>query len=255
MLLCVNVGNSNVVIGLSDGHDWLAHWRVRTIRNQMPDEYAMLLKSLLRDGGHDLSAVDRIVLASVVPPLTTVFSEVLANHVNARVLMVSPDIRTGLQIRIDNPRELGADLLANAVAAYQRYRGACIVVDFGTATTFSAVSAKGDFEGVAIAVGLGVAAEALTSATSQLPRVSLSAPAHAIGKNTVQSMQSGLVLGHIGLVEGVLRRMKSELGGEAQVIATGGHSRVLAPLSPEINDLDPWLTLDGLRLLHLLNPV
>jgi len=129
------------------------------------------------------------------------------------------------------------------------------VVDFGTATTFSAVSAKGDFEGVAIAVGLGVAAEALTSATSQLPRVSLSAPAHAIGKNTVQSMQSGLVLGHIGLVEGVLRRMKSELGGEAQVIATGGHSRVLAPLSPEINDLDPWLTLDGLRLLHLLNPV
>ncbi|OQB27401.1 MAG: Type III pantothenate kinase [Chloroflexi bacterium ADurb.Bin180] len=255
MLLCVNVGNSNVVIGLADGHDWLAHWRVRTIRNQMPDEYAMLLKSLLRDGGHDLSAVDRIVLASVVPPLTTVFSEVLANHVNARVLMVSPDIRTGLQIRIDNPRELGADLLANAVAAYQRYRGACIVVDFGTATTFSAVSAKGDFEGVAIAVGLGVAAEALTSATSQLPRVSLSAPAHAIGKNTVQSMQSGLVLGHIGLVEGVLRRMKSELGGEAQVIATGGHSRVLAPLSPEINDLDPWLTLDGLRLLHLLNPV
>ncbi|HQJ51980.1 MAG TPA: type III pantothenate kinase [Anaerolineae bacterium] len=255
MLLCVNVGNSNVVIGLADGHDWLAHWRVRTIRNQMPDEYAMLLKSLLRDGGHDLSAVDRIVLASVVPPLTTVFSEVLANHVNARVLMVSPEIRTGLQIRIDNPRELGADLLANAVAAYQRYRGACIVVDFGTATTFSAVSAKGDFEGVAIAVGLGVAAEALTSATSQLPRVSLSAPAHAIGKNTVQSMQSGLVLGHIGLVEGVLRRMKSELGGEAQVIATGGHSRVLAPLSPEINDLDPWLTLDGLRLLHLLNPV
>lgn len=255
MLLCVNVGNSNVVIGLADGHDWLAHWRVRTIRNQMPDEYAMLLKSLLRDGGHDLSAVDRIVLASVVPPLTTVFSEVLANHVSARVLMVSPDIRTGLQIRIDNPRELGADLLANAVAAYQRYRGACIVVDFGTATTFSAVSAKGDFEGVAIAVGLGVAAEALTSATSQLPRVSLSAPAHAIGKNTVQSMQSGLVLGHIGLVEGVLRRMKSELGGEAQVIATGGHSRVLAPLSPEINDLDPWLTLDGLRLLHLLNPV
>lgn len=254
MLLCVNVGNSNVVIGLADGHDWLAHWRVRTIRNQMPDEYAMLLKSLLRDGGHDLSAVDRIVLASVVPPLTTVFSEVLANHVSARVLMVSPDIRTGLQIRIDNPRELGADLLANAVAAYQRYRGACIVVDFGTATTFSAVSAKGDFEGVAIAVGLGVAAEALTSATSQLPRVSLSAPAHAIGKNTVQSMQSGLVLGHIGLVEGVLRRMKSELGGEAQVIATGGHSRVLAPLSPEINDLDPWLTLDGLRLLHLLNP-
>ena len=230
MLLCVNVGNSNVVIGLADGHDWLAHWRVRTIRNQMPDEYAMLLKSLLRDGGHDLSAVDRIVLASVVPPLTTVFSEVLANHVNARVLMVSPDIRTGLQIRIDNPRELGADLLANAVAAYQRYRGACIVVDFGTATTFSAVSAKGDFEGVAIAVGLGVAAEALTSATSQLPRVSLSAPAHAIGKNTVQSMQSGLVLGHIGLVEGVLRRMKSELGGEAQVIATGGHSRVLACL-------------------------
>lgn len=254
MLLCVNVGNSNVVIGLSDGRDWLAHWRVRTIRNQMPDEYAMIIKSLLRDGGYALSAVDRIVLASVVPPLTTVFNELFKNYVDVNVLMVSPDIQTGLQIRIDNPRELGADLLANAVAAYQRYRGACIVVDFGTATTFSAVGANGDFEGVAIAVGLGVAADALSSATSQLPRVSLTAPASAIGKNTVHSMQSGLVLGHIGLVEGVLRRMKSELGGDARVIATGGYSRVLAPLSPEINALDPWLTLDGLRILHELNP-
>jgi type III pantothenate kinase len=248
------VGNSNVVIGLSDGRDWLAHWRVRTIRNQMPDEYAMLLKSLLRDGGYDLSAIDRIVLASVVPPLTTVFTELFKNYVDVGLLMVGPDIKTGLQIRIDNPRELGADLLSNAVAAYQRYRGACIVVDFGTATTFSAVSSTGDFEGVAIAVGMGVAAEALSSATSQLPRVSLSPPTRAIGKNTVQSMQSGLVLGHIGLVEGILRRMKGELGGEARVIATGGFSRVLAPLSPEIDSLDPWLTLDGLRILHQLNP-
>jgi type III pantothenate kinase len=255
MLLCVNVGNSNIVFGLSDGQDWLAHWRVRTIRNQMPDEYAVLLKSLLRDGGFELGSVDRIVLASVVPPLTTIFNEVFKSYVDVNLLQVGPDVHTGLQIRIDNPHELGADLLADAVAAYHRCRGACIVVDFGTATTFSAVGAGGDFRGVAIAVGLGVAAEALSSATSQLPRVGLTPPPRAIGTNTIHSMQSGLILGHIGLVEGLLRRMKTELGGEVHVVATGGYSRVLAPLTPEINALDPWLTLDGLRIIHQLNPV
>lgn len=254
MLLCVNVGNSNIVFGLWDGQSWLNHWRVRTIREQMPDEYAVLLKALLRDGGYGLQAIERIVLASVVPPLTNIFCELFKNYMDAEPLMVGPNVKTGLRIAIDNPRELGADLVADAVAAFHRFRSACIVVDFGTATTFSAVSREGDFEGVAIAVGLGVAAEALSSATSQLPRVSLTAPRNAIGKNTIQSMQSGLILGHIGLVEGLLRKMKSELGGTAQVVATGGYSRILAPLTPEINALDPWLTLDGLRIIHDLNP-
>jgi type III pantothenate kinase len=254
MLLCVNVGNSNIVLGLWDGEAWCAHWRVRTIRNQMPDEYAVLLKALLRDRGYDLNTVTRVVMASVVPPLTTVFGELLQRYMNAEPLLVSPKVNTGLRIRIDNPHELGADLLADAVAAYHRFHTACIVVDFGTATTFSAVSKEGDFEGVSIAIGLGVAMEALAGATAQLPRVSLVPSLHAIGKNTIRSMQSGLVLGHVGLVEGLVRRMRTELGGEAQVIATGGLSSIIAPLTPEINILDPWLTLDGLRIICELNP-
>jgi type III pantothenate kinase len=263
MLLCVNVGNSNIVLGLWDGEGWCAHWRVRTIRNQMPDEYGVLLKALLRDSGYGLEVITRIVVASVVPPLTTVFSELFERylprhsgtaHQAVTPLWIGPDVNTGLRICIDNPYELGADLLADAVAAYQRFRSACIVVDFGTATTFSAVSKEGNFEGVAIAIGLGVAAEALAGATAQLPRVSLIPSLRAIGKNTIQSMQSGLVLGHVGLVEGLIRRMRAELGGEAQVIATGGLSSIIAPLTPEINTLDPWLTLDGLRIISELNP-
>jgi len=254
MLLCVNVGNSNIVLGLWDGEGWCAHWRVRTIRNQMPDEYAVLLKALLRDSGYDLKNITRVVMASVVPPLTTVFGELLQRYLDAEPLLVGSKVKTGLRICIDNPHELGADLLADAVAAYHRFRDACIVADFGTATTFTAVSKEGDLEGVSIAIGLGVAMEALAGATAQLPRVSLVPSLHAIGKNTTRSMQSGLVLGHVGLVEGLIRRMRAELGGEAQVIATGGLSSIIAPLTPEINVLDPWLTLDGLRIIHELNP-
>jgi type III pantothenate kinase len=262
MLLCVNVGNSNIVLGLWDGESWCAHWRVRTIRNQMPDEYAVLLKALLRDSGYEPEDITRIAIASVVPPLTTVFGELFERYLppegkrrqGAEPLWVGPDVHTGLRISIDNPHELGADLLADAVAAYHRFHSACIVVDFGTATTLSAVSGQGDFEGVSIAIGLGVAMEALAGSTAQLPRVSLVPSLRAIGKNTIQSMQSGLVLGHVGLVEGLIRRMRAELGGEAQVIATGGLSSIIAPLTPEINVLDPWLTLDGLRVISELNP-
>jgi type III pantothenate kinase len=249
MLLCIDIGNTNIVLGLWHDGDWRAHWRVRTVRDQMPDEYAMLLKALLRDGGFEMADITRVVLASVVPPLTTIFTELFARYLGDATLIVGPGVRTGLRIRIDNPVELGADLVANAVAAYDRFRCACIIVDFGTATTFSAVSKEGDFLGVAIAPGLGVAAEALSSRTAQLPRVSLVPPHAAIGKNTVHSMQSGLVFGYVGLVEGLILRIRSELGGSAQVVATGGLSRVLAPLSDQITAVDPWLTLEGLRLI------
>ncbi len=254
MLLCIDIGNTNIVLGLWHDGDWRAHWRVRTVRDQMPDEYAMLLKALLRDGGFEIADIARVVLASVVPPLTTIFTELFARYLGDATLIVGPGVRTGLRIRIDNPVELGADLVANAVAAYDRFRCACIIVDFGTATTFSAVSKEGDFLGVAIAPGLGVAAEALSSRTAQLPRVSLVPPSAAIGKNTVHSMQSGLVFGYVGLVEGLILRIRSELGGSAQVVATGGLSRVLAPLSDQITAVDPWLTLEGLRLIAERNP-
>jgi type III pantothenate kinase len=254
MLLCISIGNSNVTLGLWDPNRWLAHWRIRTVRDQMPDEYSILLKALLRDGGCELRAITRVVLASVVPPLTPVFAELARRYFATEPLVVGPGIRTGLRIRIDNPVELGAVLVADAVAAYDRLRGACIVADFGTATTFSAVSARGDLEGVSIACGLGVAAEALASRTAQLPRVSLVAPPAAIGKNTIHSMQSGLILGYIGLVNELIRRIRVELGGEAQVIATGGLSGIVAPLTTEIDTVDPWLTLDGLRIISARNP-
>jgi len=253
MLLCVDIGNTNIVLGLWNGKQWLVHWRVRTVRDKMPDEYAILLRALLRESGYELQTIKRVVIASVVPPLTTVFSELFQRYLRTKPLVIEPGVRTGLRICIDNPVELGADLVADAVAAYHRFRSACIVVDFGTATTFSAISKEGDFMGVAIAPGLGLAAEALSSRTAQLPRVSLVPPPAAIGKNTVHSMQSGLVLGYVGLVEGLIRRIRTELGGEAQVVATGGLSSILAPLTSEINIVDPWLTLEGLRLISERN--
>ena len=253
MLLCVDIGNTNIVLGLWDGGEWLSHWRIRTDRDKMPDEYAVLLKALLAGRDYELRAISRVVMASVVPPLTTVFRKLFTSYVGAEPLVVGPGVRTGLRIRIDNPVELGADLVADAVAAYDRFRNVCIIVDFGTATTFSAVTELGDFVGVAIALGLGVSADALASRTAQLPRVTLTPPPAAIGKNTVHSMQSGLVFGYVGLVDGLIRRIRAELGGEAQVIATGGLSSILAPLTNEIQVVDPWLTLEGLRLISELN--
>jgi type III pantothenate kinase len=253
MLLCVDIGNTNIVLGLWDTRQWLAHWRVWTIREKMADEYNVLLKALLQNDGYKIKSITRVIISSVVPPLTPVFKELFTRYPWIEVLTVAPGVRTGLRIRIDNPVELGADLVADAVAAYHRFRSACIIVDFGTATTFSAVSKEGDFLGVAIAPGVGVAADALVNHTSQLMRVALVPPPAVIGKNTVHSMQSGLIFGYVGLVEGMIRRIRAELGGEAQVVATGGLSSVLAPLTKEIDAVDPWLTLEGLRLISELN--
>jgi type III pantothenate kinase len=253
MLLCIDIGNTNIVLGLWAEGRWAAHWRVRTAREQMPDEYLILMQALLRESGHTMSDIHDAIIGSVVPPLTTVFSELFERYASVKPLVVGPGVRTGLRIKIDNPVELGADLVANAVAAFERFRSSCIVVDFGTATTFSAVSGDGSFVGVAIALGLGVAGEALASRTAQLPRVSLEPPPAAIGKNTIHSMQSGLMLGYVGLAEGLIHRIRIELGGEAQVIATGGLARRLASLSDEIGLVDPWLTLEGLRIISERN--
>jgi len=249
MLLCIDIGNTNLVLGLWKGNKWLARWRVRTDREKMPDEYTLLLKALLDDRGYDLRSVTRVVLGSVVPRLKKVFQELFEQYLGINPLILGPGVKTGLRILIDNPVELGADLVADAVAAYHRLHTACIIVDFGTATTFSAVSGNGDFLGVAIAPGLEVAADALSSSTAQLPRISLTAPPKAIGTNTVHSMQSGLIYGYVGLIEGLIRRIRQELGEGAQVVATGGLSLVLAPYTREFNLVDPELTLDGLRII------
>jgi len=254
MLLAIDIGNTNVVFGLHADGGWMAHWRVRTVRDQMPDEYGILISDLLRDRDIGLSGIRRVILSSVVPPLTGVFRELCERYLGHSPLVLGPGVRTGLNIRTDNPAEVGADLIANAVAAYDLIRGHCIVVDFGTATTFSAVAEPGEFLGVAIAPGLGLAADALSGRTAQLPRVQLAAPATAIGKNTVHSMQSGLVFGYAGLVEGLIRRLRSELASEARVIATGGLSQIFAPLTDQIDVVEPWLTLEGLRLIAERNP-
>ena len=249
MLLCIDIGNTNLVFGLWDGGKWLDHWRVRTVRNKMPDEYAMLLKTLLTERGYALKDVGRVAIACVVPRLKTVFQELFLRYFGIEPLIIGPGVRTGLKIRIDNPVELGADLVADAVAAYSRFNTACIIVDFGTATTFSAVSKEGEFMGVAIAPGIEVAADALSSKAAQLPRINLVAPPKAIGTNTIHSMQSGLIYGYIGLVEGLIHRIREEIGGEASVIATGGLSKVLAPLTNKIEEIDADLTLEGLRII------
>jgi type III pantothenate kinase len=259
MLLAIDVGNTNIAFGIYDpravqpredrGNHWAHHWRIQTAPDKMPDEYAVLFRSLLREADLCLEDIQRVVLSSVVPALTTTLSEMFESQTEANLLIVGPGVRTGLRIRTDNPTEVGGDLVANAVAAHARFQCNCIVVDFGTALTFTAVAANGDLLGVAIAPGLRAAASALASNTAQLPRVRLVPPPTAIGRNTVHSIQSGVVFGYIGLVEALIRRMRAELGGEALAIATGGLARVIAPLSDQFASIEPWLTLDGLRLI------
>lgn len=253
MLLCIDIGNTNMVIGLWNEGNWLAQWRVRTAHDKMPDEYAVLLKTLLRDRDYELENVTRVVIASVVPHLKTVFQDLFNSYLGVKPLILGPGVHTGISIRIDNPAELGADLVADAVAAYERLHTTCIIVDFGTATTFSAVSEDGEFLGVSIAPGIEVAAEALARQTAQLPHIRLIPPPKVIGKNTTHSMQSGLIFGYIGLVEGLIRRIRIELGGKAVVIATGGLSKVFAPLTDEITIIDQELTLEGLRIISERN--
>lgn len=249
MLLAVNAGNTNIVFGVHDGTRWLRQWRARTVWDKMPDEYAVLFRDFLREAGLTLTGFEQIVLSSVVPPLTGTLREMLSTQTGCEPLLVDARIHTGLTFRVDNPAEVGADLIADAVAAYDRFRGACIVVDFGTATSFTAVSAQAEFRGVAIAPGLNLAMSALAGGTAQLPHIHLEAPPSAIGTNTITAIQSGILLGYVGLVEELVRRFRVELGGTAQAIATGGLARLIAPLTVCFAAVDPWLTLEGIRLI------
>jgi len=249
MLLAIDIGNTNIAFGLHERGTWTHHWRIRTVRDKMPDEYGVLLRSLMHDKGLMMADVRRVVVSSVVPPLTGVFAELLEREMGRQPLIVGRGARTGIRIRTENPAEVGADLVANAVAAYERFKENCIAVDFGTALTFTAVAAPGDLMGVAIAPGLNTAVRALFGNTAQLPLIQLEAPPAAIGRNTTHSIQSGIVFGYVGLVEALIRRMRAELGGHARAIATGGLAHIVAPLSDEFEAIDPWLTLEGLRLI------
>lgn len=253
MLLAVDIGNTLITLGLHDGTCWRGRFRIRTVREKTSEEYAVLLESLLRARGL-APEVERIVVASAVPPLVPVFRELGESWWGANVLVVSPGVRTGIAIRTDNPAEVGPDLVANAVAAYARFQETCVAVDFGTATSFVAVAEPGALVGVAIAPGLHVSLEALSEHTAQLPRVPLTLPRAALGKNTVAAVQAGTVFGHAALVDGMIRRLRAELGEKARTVATGEWAPFLKPLLSEVEAVDPWLTLDGLRLISARNP-
>lgn len=253
MLLLMNINNTNTMLGLYQNEEWIANWRIASDRAKLPDEYAMLLKSLFDFEGLYWENISGVALASVVPPLTTSFVEMCQRFLNQDPLVVTHNIKTGVKVLTDYPAEVGADRILNALATHRLHGSPAIVVDFGTATTFDAVSAEGDYLGGAIAPGLGIAAEALFSRTANLPRIELVAPPKAIGRNTIHCMQSGLVLGYIGLIEGLVTRIRAELGGQAKVIGTGGLAPLLAKETNIIETVDQMLTLEGLRLMYELN--
>jgi type III pantothenate kinase len=254
MLFAIEIGNTNIVFGVHDGAQWNHTWRVQTVRDRMPDEYAALFRTFLSEVGLKLEQFDQAVVSSVVPQLTSGLCHVVARRTGFMPVVVSPTINLGVRINVDYPEQVGSDRIADAVAAYARFESNCIVVDFGTATAFTIVTDHGEMIGAVIAAGLTTIADALVRRTAQLPQVELVPPPSVIGRNTMHAMQAGLVVGHIAMVEGLVARIKAELGGEAQVIATGGLSTVLAPYTTCFDAVDPWLTLDGLRLIAERNP-
>jgi len=249
MLLATSIGNSHISVGVHARGAWARRWRIQTVHARTADEYTVVMRSLFSAAGIDPAGADAAILASVVPPLTGTMTETIKGLTDRDPLMVSPLLDLGLRITTENPAEVGADLVANAVAAFARFKSSCVVVDFGTALSFTAVAGTGELRGVAIAPGLTSAVESLARSTAQLPSVYLAAPPSAIGRTTAHSIQAGIVFGYTGLVGDILRRMRSELGGTASVIVTGGQSGIMAPLLGPNVVHEPWLTLEGLRII------
>lgn len=253
MLLAVDVGNTNVTIALFDGDRLTADWRVTSHRERTADEMAVELRQLFSLRGFDLNVVSGVVISSVVPSLNQALAEASRRYLKQEPVMVGPGVKTSVRVRAENPKEVGADRIANALAAYTKYGGPVVVIDFGTAVTYDAINADGDYLGGAIAPGVEISLDALVSQTAMLRRVEPVAPDSVIGRNTVASIQSGLVWGFVAQVEGMVARMVSELGGSAHVIATGGQASLVAHLTHVIEATDPLLTLEGLRLIYLQN--
>jgi type III pantothenate kinase len=253
MLLAIDVGNTQTVAGVSQGAELLHHWRVSTVRTATVDELAAQHDKILELRGGSLTGIESMVVSSVVPTLTVAYRDLARRYMDRPALVVGPGVRTGMALAIDNPHELGADRLVNAVAAFRRYGGPCLVVDFGTATNIDEVSERGEYLGGVIAPGLEISVEALTSRAARLLKVDLVAPPGAIGKSTVEALQSGIIYGTVAMVDGLVARLKGELGPSALTVATGGLAELIVPLSEQIDEHEPFLTLEGLRIIHELN--
>ncbi len=249
MLLAIDVGNTHIVVGVYQGESLLRHWRLKTDRERTTDEIGMMLLQFFSSAGLEPELVTSAIACSVVPPLSFAVARAVKRYFGAELAMVGPGMRTGMPILYDSPREVGADRIVNAVAAYERVRSGVLVVDFGTATTFDCVSPAGEYLGGVIVPGIQVSLDALIQRTAKLPRIEIAWPPHVVGRTTVQSIQSGVLHGYVALVDGLVEQIREELDYEADVIATGGLARTISSRSRHIREVDPLLTLEGLRIL------
>lgn len=250
MILAIDVGNTNIVVALYGETERIRSWRMATDKSKASDELGMLILQFLHHEGVAPSEIDDVIIASVVPPVMHSLNNAVRRYLECEPIIVGPGIKTGMNIKMDNPKELGADRIVNAVAALNRYGAPVIIVDFGTATTFCAIDRDGNYAGGVITAGIKISMDALFERASKLPKVEIIRPAGVLGKNTVASMQSGAIFGQAGQVDGIVRRLKKEIGEEAKVVATGGLAKMIAPESEEIDIVDRMLTLDGLKLLY-----
>ena len=253
MLLVIDVGNTNIVLGVYKDTELLDHWRISTDRQRTTDEYGVLIRELFYLNDLRADDINAIIISSVVPPVVPTLERMCQRYFGLSPLLIGPGVKTSMDIRYDNPREVGADRIVNAVAAYEKYGGPVIIVDFGTATTFCAVDAKGVYLGGSICPGIGISTEALVQRTAKLPRIELKRTDSVICRNTIESMQAGVFYGFVGQVEGIVSRMRRELDMSARVVATGGLVVVIAPATKAIDVVEPMLTLEGLRIIYERN--